>query len=212
MGPINAIRILQFGTYNDDLYKRNTKIHLERIFHNISYAGTDTLTCKYNIAYNMRLSSRSASDQVEQWSQSIHCSTWPLVDRELRRAKQMLINNGYSNSDFDMITLDMIGKYVTTPHTTQRTTRGTPDTISICYRSTLTPDWKKDEKVIRDTIRNNATPVQPEHIIGEGGETGGKFCKNCYISKSIVDQAAAVALLGSPFLSLSGYIIIFVLL
>ena len=83
----------------------------------------------------------------------------------------MLINNGYSNSDFDMITLDMIGKYVTTPHTTQRTTRETPDTISICYRSTLTPAWKKDEKVIRDAIRNNVTLVQQEHITEEGGET-----------------------------------------
>ena len=100
-----------------------------------------------------------------QWSQSIHCSTWPLVDRKLRRVKQMLINNGYSNSDFDMITHDMIDKYVTTPHTTQRTTRGTPDTISICYRNTLTPAWKKYEKVIRDIIRKNVTPVQPEHII-----------------------------------------------
>ena len=30
-----------------------------------------------------------------------HCSTWQLVDRELRRIKQMLVNNGYRNGDID---------------------------------------------------------------------------------------------------------------
>ena len=47
--------------------------------------------------------------------------------------------------------------------------------------------------------------------VGEGGETWYKFFKSCYVSKSIVDQAAAVAFLDSPFISLSGYIITFAL-
>ena len=94
-----------------------------------------------------------------------HCSTWQLVDLELRRVKQMLVNNGYSNSDFDRISRDIIDKHMTASHTPQNTTNVTLKNINIYYRNTLTPAWKKDEKVIRDIVRKNVKPVQPEHSI-----------------------------------------------
>ena len=94
-----------------------------------------------------------------------HCSTWQLVDRELRRVKQMLVNNGYSNSDFDRISRDMLDQHMTAPHTTADTTRRPLNNIDIYYRNTLTPSWKKDEKAIRDIITKNVTPVQPDHQI-----------------------------------------------
>ena len=94
-----------------------------------------------------------------------HCSTWQLVERELRRIKQMLVNNGYRNCDIDDISRDMIDKYMTASDTTSNTPRSTPTNIDIFYRNTLTPAWKKDEKAIRDIVTKNVTPVQPQHHI-----------------------------------------------
>ena len=60
-----------------------------------------------------------------------HCSTWQLVDRELKRVKQMLINNEYSNSDFDDISRDMIDKHMTTSNTAPNTPNTTPNNIDV---------------------------------------------------------------------------------
>ena len=94
-----------------------------------------------------------------------HSSSWRLVDLELRRVRQMLINNGYSNSDFDDISRDMIDKHMTAPDIATNTPYTTPNNIDIYYRNTLTPSWKKDEKVIRDIISKNVIPVQPDHRV-----------------------------------------------
>ena len=94
-----------------------------------------------------------------------HCSTWSLVDLELKRVRQMLVNNGYSNSDFDDISRDMIDRYMVTSSTAPSTTHKSSKNIDVYYRNTLTPSWKKDEKAIRDIIRKHVTPVQPDHRI-----------------------------------------------
>ena len=49
--------------------------------------------------------------------------------------------------------------------TPQNTSHVALKNINIYYRNTLTPAWKKDEKVIRDIVRRNVKPVQPEHFI-----------------------------------------------
>ena len=74
----------------------------------------------------------------------------------------MLVNNGYSNSDFDDISRDMTDKYVTS-NTTSDTSHRTLNNIDLYYRNTLTPAWKKDEKAIRDIIKKNVTPAQTDH-------------------------------------------------
>ena len=94
-----------------------------------------------------------------------HCSTWSLVDLELKRVRQMLVNNGYSNSDFDDISRDMIDRYMVTSSTAPSTTHKSSKNIDVYYRNTLTPSWKKDEKAIRDIIRKHVTPVQPDQRI-----------------------------------------------
>ena len=94
-----------------------------------------------------------------------HCSTWPLVDRELKRVKQMLINNGYNNNDVDDISRDMIHKYMTTPNTVRNAEDRHSKSIDLYYRNTLTPSWKKDEKAIRDIITRHVIPAQPNHRV-----------------------------------------------
>lgn len=93
-----------------------------------------------------------------------HCSTWQLVTRELERVKQMLVNNGYSNCDFDDISRDMLDKYMTSD-TTADVAHKPSNNIDIYYRNTLTPAWKKDEKAIRDIITKGVTPVNSDHHI-----------------------------------------------
>ena len=94
-----------------------------------------------------------------------HCLTWPLVDRELKRVKQMLINNGYNNNDVDDISRDMIHKYMTTPNTVRNAEDRHSKSIDLYYRNTLTPSWKKDEKAIRDIITRHVIPAQPNHRV-----------------------------------------------
>ena len=91
-----------------------------------------------------------------------HCSTWLLVDRELKRVKQMLVNNGYSNTDFDDISHDMIDKHMTASSTTPTTQHTNTNDIQIYYRNTITPSWRKDEKIIRDIVSRNVTPILPD--------------------------------------------------
>ena len=89
-----------------------------------------------------------------------HCSSWPLVHCELKRVRQMLVNNGYSNTDFDIISRDMISKHMDRDTTTAaRTQTQTINDVTLYYKNTLTPAWKKDEKVIRDIVTKTIRPV-----------------------------------------------------
>ena len=94
-----------------------------------------------------------------------HCSTWPLIHNELRRVRSMLVNNGYSNSDFDDVSRDLLDKYMTKSTNAMHNKNDQATNIDIYYRNTLTPSWKKDEKAMRDIITKNVTPVNPEHRI-----------------------------------------------
>lgn len=77
----------------------------------------------------------------------------------------MLVNNGYSNTDFDKISRDMISKHTdkdktnTDPTMTQT---NTTNDITLYYKNTITPAWKKDEKVIRDIVTRNIKPANPD--------------------------------------------------
>ena len=94
-----------------------------------------------------------------------HCSTWNHVHRELVRVRQMLINNGYSNTDFDSISRDMINRHVDSDRATETDQIDKIDDIAIFYRNTITPSWKTDEKVIRDIVMKNAKPTEPHKRI-----------------------------------------------
>ena len=70
----------------------------------------------------------------------------------------MLVNNGYSNADFNDISHDMIDKHMTASSTTLTTQHTNTNDIQIYYRNTITPSWRKDEKIIRDIVSRNVTP------------------------------------------------------
>ena len=94
-----------------------------------------------------------------------HCSTWNNVNRELTRVRQMLINNGYSNTDFDTISRDLINRHTDKDKVTNLNQPDKTDDITIYYKNTITPSWKTDEKVIRDIIMKNAKPTDQHQRI-----------------------------------------------
>ena len=71
----------------------------------------------------------------------------------MQRIRQILVNNNYSNTEFDKQAEILIGKHMLdTPRT--------PDNkIYVYYKNTFTNAYRKDEKVIKDIIAANCTPV-----------------------------------------------------
>ncbi|KAG0725635.1 hypothetical protein GWK47_038231 [Chionoecetes opilio] len=88
-----------------------------------------------------------------------HCSTWKDAYQELERVTQVLINNGYSNSDMAHVTMRIIDIWYTNQDTTTPTT-GEP--IKLFYKSHMSTDYKTDEKSIKDIIHHNVHPTDPE--------------------------------------------------
>ena len=122
-----------------------------------------------------------------------NCSSWSLVDQELKRVKQMLVNNCFSLSLIDSITKHTLDKYMkaghsmptaeTTAETTEETTDTTPkttDTTSetttettdntgtqhkLFYKNTMSPGYKADEKALKTIIHRNCKPRHPNDTI-----------------------------------------------
>jgi len=87
-----------------------------------------------------------------------NCSTWELFHRELRRVRQILVDNGYSNSDFD----DNV-KSILHNHLTNTGRKNKSEEIKVFYRSTMSSSWKKDEQAIHNIVRKNCKTTNKEH-------------------------------------------------
>ena len=85
-----------------------------------------------------------------------NCSSWQLVHQELRRVRKILVDNGYSNYDFDRVTNKIVGD-----HMNNQPTQTKHDTITVHYKNTLTPAWKADEKAITSIVKRNTAPTDP---------------------------------------------------
>ena len=94
-----------------------------------------------------------------------HCSSWMLINAELRRVRQMLINNRYSIRLVDRCIHDAIKKQVESDsqvHRTQhamlnRTESGT--TYKLYYKNNMSQAYKADERALRAIVRRHCKPV-----------------------------------------------------
>ena len=68
---------------------------------------------------------------------------------ECNKLKQLLINNGYSNSLFDCV----LKKYVQQKQTQSQETPN--QTLDLFYRNQMTSSYKIDEKVLKNIIKQN---------------------------------------------------------
>ena len=92
------------------------------------------------------------------------CSSWPLVNQELQRIRQFLVNNGYTNTAFDRVCQEMIAKHRSSQEIPAPEDRHEKD-IKLFYKNTMTPAWKKDEKAIRSIVLQKCKPREPDHSL-----------------------------------------------
>ena len=91
-----------------------------------------------------------------------YCSSWELVNQEVRRVKQMLTNNGYPISMIDDITRKTMSKHINWENDNDNTS-GT--THKLYYRNQMSPAYKTDERALRAIIHRNCRPTHPDDKI-----------------------------------------------
>ena len=72
---------------------------------------------------------------------------------EIKRSKQIIVNNGYSNHEVDK----EIRKFMRKCNTTTTTPESTPTTHTLFYRNFMNSRHKDDEKILKDLIRGKVT-------------------------------------------------------
>ena len=84
------------------------------------------------------------------------CSTQTSIESEIKQCKQILVNNGYSNSEFDKELLKFRNNINNNINTTPNGT-----THKIYYCNQMSTAYKTDEKVLNRIISANTKFVNP---------------------------------------------------
>ena len=99
-----------------------------------------------------------------------HCTTWPLVHEELNRIKQLLVSNNFTQTDIDKEIRRQLHKHFLPPDRHQITEQTNENScksdtaktnIQLFYQGSMSTAYKEEEKVLRDIITRNCTPVKP---------------------------------------------------
>ena len=78
-----------------------------------------------------------------------HCSTWSDLHAEFVRMKQILVNNGYLNTEIDA----EIKKYMDRATAKEKDVTK-KNSIPLFYRNYMSPTYKVDERVIREIVED----------------------------------------------------------
>ena len=138
----------------------------------INASGDSFITSVYRKPTDSGNCLSARSDCPERYKKSVvtayvrraltHCSSWPLVTKELQHIKQMLSNNHYSASMVDSQirhTLEQYMQTIPTPNASNGTTH------TLYYKNIMNPGWKTDEKVLHKIIKNNCIPTSDQDSI-----------------------------------------------
>ena len=85
-----------------------------------------------------------------------HCSSWPQVHQEIERATQVLINNGFPSQEIERTTRKIIDKWY------QETNVPNGEEIKLYYRSIFSSQYQEEERAMRQIIKRNVKPTNPE--------------------------------------------------
>ena len=85
-----------------------------------------------------------------------YCSDWNSTHQELQRCKQLLINNGYTNTDVDAEIQKQMNRI---QHPKQN--KNKEQVIQVFYKNQMSPSYRVDERVLRGIIRKNIKCKQP---------------------------------------------------
>ena len=88
------------------------------------------------------------------------CSDWILLDAELKRIRQVLVNNGFSNRDIDSEILRAMRNAKNEKPTASKT-----PSLKIFYLNQMSQSYKVDERAIRDIISSCVTCTDKERSV-----------------------------------------------
>ena len=128
------------------------------------HPGENFSTKVYRKPTNMGLCLNGKSECPERYCNSTidsyirraltHCSTWISTSEEIDAARQMLVNNGFTNKAIDRQVRKSIDKWYTQSQPTPE-----EDTISLFYKSHYHQEYKKEEKALKEIINNHVKPT-----------------------------------------------------
>ena len=107
-----------------------------------------------------------------------YCSDWTSTHQELQRCKQILINNGYTNTEVDAEIKDQMARQ---QHPEQR--KNQEQTIQVYYKNQMSPSHRVDERVLRNIMGKNVKSKQPNTkfqltIYYKNTKVGGLIMRN----------------------------------
>ena len=81
-----------------------------------------------------------------------------VVHNEVERATQVLANNGFSNRDIERVTKNIIDKWY------NQKNNNTPvqEEMKLFYKALFSNMHQEDERVIKQIVKRNVKPVNPE--------------------------------------------------
>ena len=78
-----------------------------------------------------------------------NCSSWELFDKEIKRVKQILINNGYSNGQLD----NMLAKFLIKQLNPLE--KKNESVLQLFYNNQMNSGYKVDERIMKEIVANN---------------------------------------------------------
>ena len=88
-----------------------------------------------------------------------HCSTWNNTHQELERVTQVLINNGYENTEVNTAIRNAIDKWYK-KEDPEKTSK-----ILLYYKNIMSTEYKTDERIIKDIVQHHVKPTNEEDCI-----------------------------------------------
>ena len=93
-----------------------------------------------------------------------HCNEWQSVHKEMERASQILINNGFANKDVERVTKKILDNWYN-GQTINNQEQVNVNVIKIYYKSSFSTAYKEDERIMQQIIKRNVKPTQPNSKI-----------------------------------------------
>jgi len=90
-----------------------------------------------------------------------HCSTWTNTHRELERLTQVLINNGYKNSDVQ----NAIRRAIDSWRNKEEKTKDDDNKIKLYYRNHMSNAYKIEESTVKDLVYKNVKSTDENRTI-----------------------------------------------
>ena len=129
------------------------------------------ITTVYTKKTNVGMCLNAASECPKRYMKSVinsyvnrafsHCSDWILFQKEIERFSQVLINNGYRNSDIQCAIKRKLNCFMEE----KQNEESNQDNITIYYRNQMTTSYKTDERILREIIKRGISPLNEEEKV-----------------------------------------------